>query len=40
LYTECRDNKMPVTPDYVPIPLPAAELNAIRQWIEAGALNN
>jgi mono/diheme cytochrome c family protein len=40
LYTECRDNRMPVDAAYVPIPLPAAEVTAIRQWIEAGALNN
>jgi hypothetical protein len=40
LYTECRDNKMPVDAGNNPIPMPAAEVAAIRQWIEAGALNN
>jgi hypothetical protein len=40
LYTECRDNKMPVDAMDNPIPMSAAEVAAIRQRIEAGALDN
>ncbi len=39
-FTECRDNKMPVDAMDNPIPMSAAEVAAIRQWIAAGALNN